>query len=303
MTLNRSLLLRATGVFVACAFALTTARADSLTLGFTPISVPGAIGTLAGGINDSGAIAGTYFDENGNQHGFVDNGGTFTTLDVPGGFQTEGISLNNNGQVVGLYETDDQGDNGGFIYNAGSFTTFTPPTQCGCFTPYGINNAGQIAGDTYIGTSDNFQPLADGEDMYGVNDSGTYVGLIGDTNAETIDANGNHTQYAPYAGASYIGFEAINDNGLIAGYSDQNLFLFNPQTQNYTFLNTPNGDPDVDIFGLNDSNQLVMVDYDNDTSYLASPVPEPAPWLLLATGLLGLGLVLRRRLEAPSPSL
>ena len=41
------------------------------------------IGTVAQGINDRGQIVGYYYDSGGNQHGFLYNGGTYTTLDVP----------------------------------------------------------------------------------------------------------------------------------------------------------------------------------------------------------------------------
>jgi probable HAF family extracellular repeat protein len=44
-----------------------------------------AIGTSVSpaGINDSGQIVGTYTDANGVLHGFVDTGGSFSTIDEP----------------------------------------------------------------------------------------------------------------------------------------------------------------------------------------------------------------------------
>ena len=41
-------------------------------------------GTTAAAINNGGEIAGFYVDAGGVFHGFVDNGGTFMTIDPPG---------------------------------------------------------------------------------------------------------------------------------------------------------------------------------------------------------------------------
>jgi len=57
-----------------------TAFAD-IAYSFTDIDVPGARGTHAFGINDSGQIVGSF---NFGALGFVDTGGGFTTIDVPG---------------------------------------------------------------------------------------------------------------------------------------------------------------------------------------------------------------------------
>src|SRR6516162_7217212 len=51
---------------------------------FARIDVPGALATLATGINDLGATVGTYYDTAGNEHGFLLRNGTFSTVDVPG---------------------------------------------------------------------------------------------------------------------------------------------------------------------------------------------------------------------------
>lgn len=51
-------------------------------------------GTLPSGINDAGTIVGSYIDSNGIEHGFIDYGGNFTTLDVPaslGGAATNAV--------------------------------------------------------------------------------------------------------------------------------------------------------------------------------------------------------------------
>jgi probable HAF family extracellular repeat protein len=53
--------------------------------------VPGATFTQASGINDSGQIVGVYFDIAGNEHGFLLDRGTFTTINVPGSGETSAV--------------------------------------------------------------------------------------------------------------------------------------------------------------------------------------------------------------------
>ena len=108
--------------------------------------MPGASFTVATGINNSGVIVGVYEDQNGNDHGFLDKGGVFTTLDVPGGagFFTDAFGINNAGQVVGQYFTADF-NLSGFVYSDGVFTTLQHPGT-GATQPEGINDLGQVVG-------------------------------------------------------------------------------------------------------------------------------------------------------------
>jgi probable HAF family extracellular repeat protein len=71
---------------------------------FSSIDDPGAAGTYAYGINDSGVIVG--FEQIGPQltnAAFIDNNGTFTTFQVPGGVGTVAYSINDQGEVVGSF--------------------------------------------------------------------------------------------------------------------------------------------------------------------------------------------------------
>ena len=63
---------------------------------------PGATFTEAWGINDSGEIVGDYIDAASVQHGFVDIGGSFTSVDVPGASSILIKDVNNQGQIVGF---------------------------------------------------------------------------------------------------------------------------------------------------------------------------------------------------------
>ena len=52
---------------------------------YTSITLPSTLGTFGsvGGINDAGAIVGTYLDAAFATHGFLDSGGIFTSMDDP----------------------------------------------------------------------------------------------------------------------------------------------------------------------------------------------------------------------------
>ena len=92
--------------------------------------MPGAAATLATGINDMGAVTGIYYDSAGTPHGFVDIGGSFTSLDIPGASSTEPFGIDNAGQIVGFYV--DPAGNHGFIDNGAGLTALDvtdPPAR------------------------------------------------------------------------------------------------------------------------------------------------------------------------------
>ena len=97
---------------------------------------------MARGINDAGQIVGDFQDST-TMHGFLDVGGSFTTIDVPGARSTSAQGINDAGQIVG-YFIDSTGDHG-FLDTGGSFTVIDVPGAS--FTSaQGINDAGQIVG-------------------------------------------------------------------------------------------------------------------------------------------------------------
>ena len=73
---------------------------------YTTFDVPDAAegSTYVLGINDSGQLSGEYTDNDGNFHGFVLSGGTYSTLDFPGANFTYGGGINNFGVIVGQYQ-------------------------------------------------------------------------------------------------------------------------------------------------------------------------------------------------------
>jgi probable HAF family extracellular repeat protein len=82
--------------------------------------------TIGSGINDTGQITGYYEDSAGAVHGFLDNWGSYTTLDDPLATQgTFALGINGKGQIVGYY-TNAAGKHG-FLYSGASYTTLDDP--------------------------------------------------------------------------------------------------------------------------------------------------------------------------------
>ncbi len=65
--------------------------------------VPGSVSTEAWGVNNAGQIVGFYQDASSHYHGFLLDGGKFTTIDFPGAVQTKCFRINNLGQISGTY--------------------------------------------------------------------------------------------------------------------------------------------------------------------------------------------------------
>jgi len=83
---------------------------------------PGAApdATAANGINARGQIVGGYVDVNGNSHGFLAEGATFTQLDCPGALRTMAWAIDSAGQIAGTCDTASQ--RLGFVANPAPMT-------------------------------------------------------------------------------------------------------------------------------------------------------------------------------------
>jgi len=191
---------------------------------------------------------------------------TFTSIDVTNSTVTQAYGINNSGDIVGLYHDATGGH--GFLYVGGSFTPTDVPGSSLTYA-YGINNSGNIVG-YYSGTT-----------------GGGYQGFL--------DVGGNFTTInVPGAINTYA--YGINDSGDIVGvYSDaggaEHGFLY--AGGNFTTVDVP-GSTLTRAFGINDSGDIVgtyndvMDAMSVGHGFVASPVPEPATMLLLASGMMGL---------------
>ena len=128
---------------------------------FTGITLPssfGAMSTTATGVNNSGVVVGFYTNGTGT-HGFIDNGGVFTSYDDPNGTNTMFLGLNNDGQVVGSY-VDINGETQGLLFDflTNSWQTISDPFSSGIVNGFNV----------------------DGTTVNGINDNGQLVGFYGD---------------------------------------------------------------------------------------------------------------------------
>jgi probable HAF family extracellular repeat protein len=83
------------------------------------------VSTQAFGINNKGQIVGYYYDSKGITHGFLYDGGVYTTLnDQLGVDGTDAFGINDKGQIVGEYG-DASGNNHGLVYRQASTRTGT----------------------------------------------------------------------------------------------------------------------------------------------------------------------------------
>lgn len=124
---------------------------------FSLVTYPGATATVLQGINNAGAMVGTYSTGPGTyscnplcethypfSSSFLEINGVFTAINFPGAVETQASGINSSGEIVGLY-TDAAGNAHGFIDNGGVFTGFDFPGAAETI-PVGINDSGEIVG-------------------------------------------------------------------------------------------------------------------------------------------------------------
>jgi hypothetical protein len=98
---------------------------------YTDENFPGSVQTQVTAINNLGDTAGFWVDGNGNNFGFIDWNGVFTSYKNPNtgtGTVNQLLGLNDRGMAVGFY-TDGNGVNHGYELNqrTGKFSEIIPP--------------------------------------------------------------------------------------------------------------------------------------------------------------------------------
>jgi probable HAF family extracellular repeat protein len=222
----------------------------------TPPTTSEAVGSDVTGTNDLGEIVGNYSPSNGDDYGFVDQGGRFTTIEDPyadnaPGLGTTVAGVNDFGEIVGYY-LDSDGTMHAFVYENGRYTTYTCPGAgtgpnssdydlgaAGTFFGY-VDNAGAMIGTCFFETTGYYNfiyqngrfnpvPNAPGSSsswISWVTDSGESGGWYFTTptvaNGGVPDGytyqNGHFTTIEDPAGPYGIYLDGANDFGQIAGY-------------------------------------------------------------------------------------
>lgn len=173
------------------------------------------------GINDAGQIVGKV-----NYSGFLDSGGTVTTIDVYPGADTWANGINNLGEIVG-YDTFD-----GFFDVSGVITILDVPGAVETEI-LGINDAGDMVG-TFRLAGGHYQPFLYRNGVFttlvlpgspigdayaaGIDDAGDIlIGLSNSNRSQAfLDVNGVFTSIGPPNAASVIP-GGISSSGLIVG--------------------------------------------------------------------------------------
>ena len=111
--------------------------------------LPGSMQTQVTGLNNSGDTCGFWVDANGNNFGFIEWNGVFTSYKNPHtgkGTVNQLLGINDAGIAVGFY-TDANGVNHGYTVNqaTGKFAAVVPTNGSNVIAS-GINNAGDVVG-------------------------------------------------------------------------------------------------------------------------------------------------------------
>jgi hypothetical protein len=206
--------------------------------------------------------------------------------------------INDAGEVVGDYQDIPNGDgfvNAGFIFADGRYTSFGPTIVSGTtvsgYYPAAVNDAGEIAGYlirmdglripfTYeAGTLSTFGTInisGSFGNFYatGINESGAVAGhyngystaAFADEDTAFLYEGGTFTSLAnPAAEDQDLTITGINDSNEIVGWffdaltnTEQGL-IYNDGT--YTTLSGPGPDEGVEAMAINDSGEVVGIDY------------------------------------------
>jgi hypothetical protein len=95
-------------------------------------------------INDAGTVAGDYHGTDHHFHGYIEQGGAYTSFDAPGAANTYTTFITNDG-VVGGYWFTAGGSESGYMINGGTATSFRYPGSLGSNIA-GIDADGVVAG-------------------------------------------------------------------------------------------------------------------------------------------------------------
>jgi hypothetical protein len=133
---------------------------------YTSIDYPGAVGTIATGVNFKGTIVGdfcTACKPHEKVRGYILSQGMFTEIDFPGAAFTRPLGINDDGDIVGFYRDNPTSQDHGFLLSSGSFSSIDFPGASQTHA-IGIDLAGDIFGGYCRGGNSCYAP---GENVHG----------------------------------------------------------------------------------------------------------------------------------------
>ncbi len=229
---------------------------------YTNENFPTSAQTQVTGINNAGLTVGFWVDGVGDNLGFFDKNGSFTTALDPNAPPLGGktpvteqfLGVNDLGKTAGFYN-DAAGNSHGFVYdiNTGAFTSVNVASATSV-TATDINDKGDISGFFTSGTG-----AMDGF----VDNNGTITTLTGPSGAATVQALG------------------LNDIGQVVGsFTDAkgntHGFIYNEASRTYTVVNDPNAKGMTVVNGINDIGQAVgfYLDHKGNTDGMLVTLPH-----------------------------
>lgn len=265
---------------------------------YQSISGPtGALGSEAYGITSSGTIVGSYatkfttsadgFTDLDGWTGFVLKDGVYSTFAVPNadttflrGVSSDGRFFAGNFTTTLKTETSSSVTQMGFVFDnaTGRLLQVSPSQQHNILTLSGVNNAGMAVGNEWILDEDRLTGR---------------VGVTFDALSDQLNRVALDDQRASFRG--------INDIGTIAGFSSALMHPVQYRPMVYSGGQVAHLDFAITdqayASGINNSNVIVGSIQNLDgwnSSFIATPVPEPQTISLLLAGLALLAVAYRR---------
>lgn len=190
---------------------------------YSTIDFPGAVGTIATGINRAGTIVGDFSLTPGGQiQGWMLSAGTFTPIEFPHASFTRPEAINDAGSIVGLYE-ENRGNKlnptHGFLFSGGVFSSIDFPGADET-TGLGIDRLGRIVGGYCTGGDSCY---ATGANVHGY--------LLAGGVFTTID----------FPGAIFSEVSGITDGAILGRYAkaDGTFHLFVLSNGTFTSIDFP----------------------------------------------------------------
>ncbi len=314
--------------------ALAAPSAHALGYSFVDIDVPGSQAGSTGffglSLNNLGQVVGSYEDSAGNENGFLYSGGKYIALNAPGASGTFLDGINDFGQVVGTaFYSNGSGFN--FIDTRGKFTVIS--NAISPLGSNAINDRDQVLGNLGFPNYGvlNSQGIISPIDTSGANGTALVEGFnnLDQLAGELCDSvtchgftetNGVFTKIDP-PNASFAFAQGVNDLGQgVGAYLDNagnGFYTFIDTKGDFTILQDPNASAvmgGTEPYAINDLDQIVGSYNDaagnphvffatpnlfpfafTAATRLADPVPEPSTWVLMLTGLAGLGSLVKKR--------